>query len=99
MLALSTITLTDFAAKDTLSSGEPSSLHGIPLAWRHIRFPAQCHAAGFTLPQINTMVATFADELQSAGMNGSAIKLNSRAHLPALRKTGRDVFARRVVLL
>src|SRR5208282_3801444 len=52
-----------------------------------------------TLPQINTMVATFADELQSAGLNGSAIKLNSHAHLPALQKIGRGVFARWAALL
>jgi GMP synthase (glutamine-hydrolysing) len=52
-----------------------------------------------TLPQINTMVATFADELQSAGLNGSAIKLNSHAHLPALQEIGGDVFARWVGLL
>lgn len=52
-----------------------------------------------TRPQINTMVATFADELHAAGLNGSAIKLNSHAHLPALQKIGRDVFARWVALL
>ncbi len=52
-----------------------------------------------TLPQINTMVATFADELQSAGLNGSAIKLNSHTHLPALQKIGRGVFARWVAML
>jgi GMP synthase (glutamine-hydrolysing) len=52
-----------------------------------------------TLPQINTMVATFADELQSAGLNGSAIKLNSHAHLPSLQKIGREVFARWAALL
>jgi GMP synthase (glutamine-hydrolysing) len=47
-----------------------------------------------TLPQINATVATFADELQSAGLNGSAIKLYSHTHLPALQKIGREVFAR-----
>jgi hypothetical protein len=47
-----------------------------------------------TLAQIDTMVATFADELRSAGINGSAIKLNSHAHLPTLQKIGREVFAR-----
>jgi GMP synthase (glutamine-hydrolysing) len=52
-----------------------------------------------TLPQINTMVATFADELQSAGINGSAIKLNSHAHLPTLQKIGVTFFQRWASLL
>jgi len=47
-----------------------------------------------TLPQINAMVETFADELQSAGLNGSAIKLNSHAHLPSLSRIGSTVFQR-----
>jgi GMP synthase (glutamine-hydrolysing) len=51
------------------------------------------------LPQINAMVATFADELQAAGLNGVAIKLNAHSHLPALQKIGREVFARWVALL
>jgi GMP synthase (glutamine-hydrolysing) len=51
------------------------------------------------LPQINAMVATFADELQSAGLNGVAIKLNAHSHLPQLQKIGREVFARWVALL
>ncbi len=51
-----------------------------------------------TLPQINAMVRTFADELQSAGLNGSAIKLNSHAHLPALQKVSREVLGRWVAL-
>jgi GMP synthase (glutamine-hydrolysing) len=52
-----------------------------------------------TLPQIDTMVATFADELQSAGLNGSAIKLNSHPHLPALQRIGQEAFSRWVALL
>ncbi len=46
-----------------------------------------------TLPQVLTMVETFADELQSAGLNGTAIKLNAHTYLPALQKIGREVFA------
>jgi GMP synthase (glutamine-hydrolysing) len=52
-----------------------------------------------TLPQINTMVATFADELQAAGPNSSAIKLNAHTHLPQLQKIGGEVFRRWVALL
>jgi GMP synthase (glutamine-hydrolysing) len=52
-----------------------------------------------TLPQINTMVKTFADELRTAGLNGSAIKLNAHTHLPALQKIGSNVFTRWVALL
>jgi len=52
-----------------------------------------------TLPQISTMVATFADELQAAGLNGVAIKLNAHSHLPALQKIGSEVFARWANLL
>jgi GMP synthase (glutamine-hydrolysing) len=52
-----------------------------------------------TLPQVLTMVETFADELQSAGLNGTAIKLNAHSHLPVLQKIGREVFARWASLL
>jgi len=52
-----------------------------------------------SLPQVLTMVETFADELQSAGLNGTAIKLNAHTYLPALQKIGREVFARWVSLL
>ena len=52
-----------------------------------------------TLPQVLTMVETFADELQAAGLNGTAIKLNAHSHLPALRKTGDNVFRRWAGLL
>jgi len=52
-----------------------------------------------TLPQVLTMVETFADELQAAGLNGSAIKLNAHTHLPALKETGDNVFQRWVGLL
>ena len=51
-----------------------------------------------TLPQIIAMVETFADELQAAGLNGSAIKLNAHTHLPQLQKTGAEVFGRWVGL-
>jgi len=47
-----------------------------------------------TLPQINTMVETFSDELQAAGLNGAAIKLNAHAHLPTLQKLGQQAFSR-----
>jgi GMP synthase (glutamine-hydrolysing) len=52
-----------------------------------------------TQPQITQMVETFSDELQSAGLNGSAIKLNAHTHLPKLQKNGTEVFARWVGLL
>jgi GMP synthase (glutamine-hydrolysing) len=52
-----------------------------------------------TRPQINTMVDTFADELQAAGLNGSAIKLNANTHLQQLQKIGQGVFSRWVALL
>lgn len=117
------ITLTDFAAKDSLFSGEPGSLiafhwHGdifdfprgaTPLAssalTAHQAFRYGRNAYGLlfhlevNLPQVLTMVETFADELQSAGLNGTAIKLNAHSHLPALQKIGREVFARWVALL
>ncbi len=51
------------------------------------------------LPQVMIMVETFADELQSAGLNGAAIKLNAHTHLSALQKIGQEVFARWVALL
>ncbi len=44
------------------------------------------HGDIFDLPRGATPLATFADELQSAGIDGSAIKLNSRAYLPTLQK-------------
>jgi GMP synthase (glutamine-hydrolysing) len=44
--------------------------------------------------QIGTMVETFADELRTAGLNGSAIKLNSHFHLQQLQKIGQTVFSR-----
>jgi GMP synthase (glutamine-hydrolysing) len=47
-----------------------------------------------TMPQILTMVEIFADELRAAGLNGRAIKLNTRTHLPQLQKIGREVFTR-----
>jgi len=117
------VTLTDFATRDALFVGEPSSLigfhwHGdifdLPrgatllassalTAHQAFRYGKSGYGLLFhlevTLPQINTMVATFADELQAAGLNGSAIKLNSHAHLPALQKMGREVFAGWVGLL
>jgi GMP synthase (glutamine-hydrolysing) len=52
-----------------------------------------------TRPQINTMVKTFSNELQAAGLNGSAIKLDTNAHLPQLQKIGREVFSRWAVAL
>jgi len=52
-----------------------------------------------TLAHINTMVETFADELQAAGLNGAAIKLNAHTHMPALQKVGSEVFARWTGLL
>jgi GMP synthase (glutamine-hydrolysing) len=117
------ISLTDFAAKDTLFSGEPRSLtafhwHGdifdLPRGAtllassaltvnQAFRYGKNAYGLLFhmevTLPQINAMVATFADELQAAGLNGVAIKLNAHSHLPALQKIGRQAFARWVSLL
>jgi GMP synthase (glutamine-hydrolysing) len=52
-----------------------------------------------TLSQVSAMVESFADELQAAGLNGSAIKLNAHTHLPELQKIGRQVFSRWVALL
>lgn len=52
-----------------------------------------------TLPHVHKMVETFADDLQTAGLNGTAINLNARTHLPALEKVGQTVFARWVTLL
>jgi GMP synthase-like glutamine amidotransferase len=37
-----------------------------------------------TFPQIEKMVETFADELRTASLNGSAINLNAHTHLPAI---------------
>jgi GMP synthase (glutamine-hydrolysing) len=117
------ITLTDFATKDILFSGEPSSLtafhwHGdifdLPrgatllassalTAHQAFRYGKNAYGLLFhlevNLPQVLTMVETFAGELQSAGLNGSAIKLNAHTHLPALQKTGREVFTRWAALL
>jgi hypothetical protein len=45
------------------------------------------------------MVETFAEELQSVGLNGAAIKLNAHTHLPQLQKIGQRVFSRWVALL
>jgi hypothetical protein len=53
----------------------------------------------FTMLQIDKMVETFADELRTAGLNGSAIKLNAHTHLSILQKIGREVFARWVTML
>jgi GMP synthase (glutamine-hydrolysing) len=50
-----------------------------------------------TLPQVHRMVETFTEELQSAGLNGSAINLNT--HLATLRGIGSTVFTRWVTLL
>jgi GMP synthase (glutamine-hydrolysing) len=52
-----------------------------------------------TLPQINDIAETFADELQAAGLNGAAIKLNGHTHLAALQKIGRTTFAHWTTLL
>jgi GMP synthase (glutamine-hydrolysing) len=117
------VTLTDFAAKDTLFSGEPSSFigfhwHGdifdLPrggtllassalTAHQAFRYGTNVYGTLFhlevTLPQVDKMVETFADELRTAGLNGSAIKLNAHSHLPALQKIGREVFGRWVGLL
>jgi GMP synthase (glutamine-hydrolysing) len=117
------VTLTDFAAKDALFLGEPSSLtafhwHGdifdLPrgatllassalTAHQAFRYGKNAYGLLFhlevTLPQVLAMVETFADELQSAGLNGSAIKLNAHTHLPPLQRIGSEVFARWVGLL
>jgi GMP synthase (glutamine-hydrolysing) len=117
------VTLTDFASKDVLFVGEPSSLtafhwHGdifdLPRSatllassalTAHQAFRYGKNACGLlfhmevTLPLVLTMVETFADELQSAGISGTAIKLNSHTHLPTLQKVGREVFARWVAML
>jgi GMP synthase (glutamine-hydrolysing) len=117
------ITFTDFAGKDILFAGEPSSLtafhwHGdvfdLPrgatllassalIAHQAYRYGQNAYGLLFhmevTLPQVLAMVETFADELQSAGINGTAIKLNAHSHLPALQKIGRGVFARWVAML
>ena len=45
-----------------------------------------------TFPLVRAMVETFADELQAAGLNGAAIKLNAHTHLPALQQIGHAVF-------
>jgi len=52
-----------------------------------------------TWPHVKTMVETFADEVQAAGLNGAAIKLNAHTHLPTLQKIGSEVFARWVAML
>ncbi len=52
-----------------------------------------------TPSQVLNMVETFSDELQAAGLNGTAIKLNAHTHLPALQKIGQQVFAKWVGLL
>ena len=52
-----------------------------------------------TLPQIDKMVETFSDELRTAGLSGSSIKLNAHTQLPALQKIGGKVFGRWVALL
>jgi GMP synthase (glutamine-hydrolysing) len=52
-----------------------------------------------TLPQINDMAETFADELQAAGLNDAAIKLNAHTHIPLLREIGQRVFSRWVTSL
>jgi GMP synthase (glutamine-hydrolysing) len=52
-----------------------------------------------TPSQVLKMVEAFSDELQTAGLNGTAIKLNAHTHLPALQKIGQQVFARWVALL
>jgi hypothetical protein len=64
-------------------------------------FPVGFHSRSdiFDLSRGATPVATFADQFQSPSLNGSAIKLNSHSHLPALQKIGRDIFARWVALL
>jgi GMP synthase (glutamine-hydrolysing) len=117
------VTLTDFAAKDAILSGEPSSFigfhwHGdifdLPrggtllasfalTAHQAFRYGTNAYGTLFhlevTLPQIDKMVETFANELRTAGLNGSAIKLNAHTHLPVLQKIGKEVFARWVGLL
>jgi GMP synthase (glutamine-hydrolysing) len=117
------VTLTDFAAKDPLFSGEPSSFigfhwHGdifdLPrggallassalTAHQAFRYGANAYGTlfhlEFTMLQIDKMVETFADELRTAGLNGSAIKLNAHTHLSILQKIGREVFARWVTML
>ena len=45
-----------------------------------------------TVSLVRAMVETFADELQAAGLNGVAIKLNAHTHLPALQQIGHGVF-------
>ena len=52
-----------------------------------------------SMSQVSTMVESFADELQAAGLNGSAIKLNAHTHLPGLQKISQQVFSRWVALL
>ena len=52
-----------------------------------------------TLPQINTLVETFAAELQAAGLNVSAIKLNAHSYLPQLQKIGSKVFSQWTAML
>ena len=52
-----------------------------------------------TLPQIRTMVETFAGELHTAGLNGAAIKLNANLHLPMLHKIGSVFYQRWASLL
>ena len=55
--------------------------------------------AGVSFPQVRAMVETFVDELQAAGLDGAAIKLNAHAHLPAIQQIGHAVFTRWVALL
>lgn len=112
------ITLTDFAGKDMLFSGEPSSLTGfhwhgdifdLPrgatwlassalTAHQAFRYGKNAYGLLFhmevNLPQVLAMVETFADELQAAGINGTAIKLNAHAHLLSMSKVGSSVFQR-----
>ncbi len=58
------------------------------------------HAYGFlfhmetTRPIIEDMVATFADELREAGIDGRAIRDRAGDHLPRLQELGRGVFGR-----
>jgi GMP synthase (glutamine-hydrolysing) len=47
-----------------------------------------------TFPLVRTMVETFSGELDAAGLNGAAIKLNAHTHLPALQQIGHTVFRR-----
>ncbi len=47
-----------------------------------------------TEPMIAGMVATFADELRGAGVDGAAIVAGAREHLAAMQRAGDKVFAR-----